>query len=71
MARFADRIDQLSRSVCEGYKRFEGSVVSGYKKLENGAVQGFNRFGDKCVDTLFAREGESTEEAKNRLSGKN
>ena len=44
--------------------------MGGYKKIEEGVVDGFNKLSDKCVDSLFAKEGESLEEAKARLSGK-
>lgn len=53
-----------------GYKKIEDGVVGGYKKIENGAVEGFNKVVDKCVEKLFAKEGESVEEAKTRLSVK-
>ena len=55
--------------VIEGYKKIENGVVSGYKKIENGTVEGFNRVSDKCIEVLFAKEGESVEDAKKRLSG--
>ena len=44
-------------------------VVDGYKKIETGVVEGFDRVSDKFVDVLFAKEGESVEDAKKRLSG--
>ena len=58
------------QAVVGGYKKIEDGVVGGYKKIENGAVEGFNKVVDKCVEKLFAKEGESVEEAKARLSGK-
>lgn len=45
-------------------------MVSGYKKIENGMVSGFGKVVDKCVEVLFAKDGETVEEAKARLSGK-
>ena len=45
------------------------AVVGGYKKIETGAVEGFNKVSDKCVEKLFAKEGESVEDAKKRLQG--
>ena len=45
-------------------------MVGGYKKIETGAVEGFGKVVDKCVEVLFAKEGESVEDAKARLSGK-
>ena len=44
--------------------------MGGYKKIEEGAVNGFEKVVDKCVGVLFTKEGESVEDAKARLSGK-
>lgn len=63
MAKVADK-------VVEGYKKIENGVVEGYKKIENGVVEGYKKVKDKCVETMFAKEGESVEDAKKRLSGK-
>ena len=57
------------KTVCEGLKKIEEDVVIGYKKLENGAVEGFNKVNDKMIEKLFAKEGESVEDAIKRLSG--
>lgn len=70
MAKFADRVERIAEGVTEGYKKIENGVVGGYKKLENGVVEGFGKVTDKCVEVLFARDGESVQDAKNRLSGK-
>ena len=61
---------KIEDGVVSGYKKIEDGVVSGYKKIENGAVEGFGKVVDKCVEVLFAREGESVEDAKKRLSHK-
>lgn len=61
---------KIEDSVVNGYKKIENGVVNGYKKIENGAVNGFQKVSDKCIDVLFAKDGESTEEAKARLSAK-
>ena len=57
----------IAGGIVSGYKKIENAVVSGYKKMEDGVVEGFGQVVDKCVGTLFAREGESIEEAKARL----
>ena len=44
--------------------------MTGYKKIETGAVKGFGKVVDKCVEVMFAKDGESVEDAKARLSGK-
>ena len=61
---------KIEQGVVTGYKKIEDGVVSGYKKVEDGVVEGFGKVVDKCVEVLFAKEGESVEDAKARLSGK-
>ena len=53
-----------------GFEKIENGVVSGYKKIEDGVVEGFGKVVDKCVEVLFAKDGETVEEAKARLNGK-
>ena len=60
----------VETGVVGAYQAIENAVVGGYKKIEEGAVSGFNRISDKFVDVFFTREGESVEEAKARLRGK-
>lgn len=62
---------KIEKGVVDGYKKIETGVVEGYKKIEKGVVDGFEKVTDKCVEVLFAREGESVEDAKKRLSGEN
>ena len=57
--------------MVDGYKAIETGVVGGYKKIEQGVVEGFGKVTDKCVEVLFAKEGETVEDAKKRLSGEN
>ena len=70
MAKIADHMEKISNGVTEGYKKIENGVVTGYKKIETGVVEGFGKVTDKCVEVLFTKEGETVEEAKARLSGK-
>lgn len=70
MSKFIEANEKIAKGVAEGYKKIEEGVVSGYKKIESGIVEGFGKVTDKCVEKLFAREGESVEDAKKRLSGK-
>ena len=71
MAKLADHMEKIAEGVTEGYQKIEDGVVTGYKKIETGAVEGFGKVVDKCVEVLFAKDGESVEEAKARLSGEN
>ena len=54
----------------ETYEKIEDGVVGGYKKVENSFVSGYKKIEDKFVQKFLAREGETTEEAKERLSRK-
>ena len=46
-----------------------GETVTGcYKKVEGAFVGGFNKIADKFVDTFLAKEGESVEDAKERVA---
>lgn len=80
MSKFAETNEKITEAVVSGYKKIEegvtggyrkleDGVVDGYKKMEKGAVDGFTKVTDKCVEKLFAKEGESVEEAKKRLLG--
>ena len=59
--------ERIAERVVGGYKKIEGGVVGGYKKIEEGAVSGFNKIADKFVDNFLTKDGESIEEAKERL----
>lgn len=66
----AEAAEAVAEGVTSGYKKLEDGVVGGYKKIETGVVESFGKVVNKCVETLFARDGESVEDAKARLSGK-
>ena len=55
--------------IVEAKEKIAEAVVGGYKKIETGVVEGFEKVTEKCVEKLFAKEGESVEDAKKRLSG--
>lgn len=69
MSKFVELNEKIAETVVDGYKKIEDAVVDGYKQIEKGAVDGFNKVTDKCVEKLFARDGETVEEAKERLEG--
>ena len=56
--------------IKEANKKIETAVVDGYKKIEDGVVSGYKKVEDKFIDTFFAEDGESTEEARRRITGK-
>ena len=68
MRKIADVVENMGQTVTRGYKAIETGAVSGYNAIENGAVTGYEKLSDKCVEILFAKEGEFVEEAKARLA---
>ncbi|HHV11565.1 MAG TPA: hypothetical protein GXX75_14935 [Clostridiales bacterium] len=58
---------KIADKVVGIYKKIEDGVVGGYKKIEGSAVSGFNKISDKFVDAYLTRDGETVEEAKERL----
>jgi hypothetical protein len=65
-----DGYKKIENGVVTGYKKIEDGVVNGYLKIQDGVVEGFGKVIDKCVEVMFAKDGESVEDAKARLSGK-
>ena len=68
MSKFVELNKKIAEGVVKGYKKIEDGVVGGYKKIETGVVEGFGKVTDKCVEVLFAKEGESVSDTKKRLS---
>lgn len=59
---------KIAESVVGGYKKIEEGVVGGYKKIEDRTVARFNKIANKFVDNYLTKEGESVEEARERLA---
>lgn len=60
---------KVEDAVTSGYKAIENGVVDGYKRIETGVVEGFTRMSDKIVKKFLTREGETVEDAKQRMNG--
>ena len=58
---------KIAGAVTDGYKKIEKGVVDGYKKIEHGVVKGYTKIEDKFVDAYLTKDGETVEEAKERL----
>lgn len=71
MSKIAETNKKIAAAVTQGYQKIENGVVNGYQKIEHGIVSGFEKISDGCMKVLFAKEGESVEDAKKRLSEKN
>lgn len=59
--------EKIAEKVVDGYKKVEGTVVGGYKKVENAVVGTYEKLEDKFVDKYLTKDGETVEEAKERL----
>lgn len=59
--------EKIAEAVTDGYKKIEKGVVDGYKKIEQGVAEGFTKIEDKFVDAYLTKDGETVEEAKERL----
>jgi len=70
MSKFQEFHQKVEETVVGGYKKIEDGVVGGYKKIEDGVVSGYKKVEDHFIDTFLARDGETTEEARARLTGK-
>lgn len=56
MSKFTQANKKIEKAVTGGYQKIEDTVVGGYKKIE-----------DKFVDTFLREDGETIDEAKERL----
>lgn len=63
--------EKIAEAVTGGYKKIEKGVVEGYKKIERGVVSGYTKIEDKFVDAYLTKDGETVEEAKERLKKQN
>ncbi len=63
----ADANDKIARTLVNGYKKIEDGAVNGYKAIETGVVEGFAAVCDTFVRHFFTHEGETVEQAKERL----
>ncbi len=61
------RINMAKSKLTKANEKIADAVVTGYKKIEKGVVDGYTKLEDKFVDTYLTRDGESVEEAKQRL----
>ena len=61
-------LEKIENAVVEGYKNIEEGVVGGYKKIEDTVVGGFNKMADGFVEKHLVKEGETVEEAKERIA---
>ncbi len=61
------RSDKVEEAVVDTYQKIEDTVVGGYQKVEDSFVGAYKKVEDHFVGKFFARDGETVEEAKERL----
>ena len=59
--------EKIAEDVTTGFQKIQDGVVNGYKKIENEVVNGFSKIEDSFISRYLLREGESLDEAKERL----
>ncbi|MGX8833015.1 hypothetical protein ACWG0P_02295 [Amedibacillus sp. YH-ame6] len=53
--------------LIQANKKIEKAVINCYKKIESEVVEGYTKIEDKFVDNYLTHDGESIEDAKERL----
>ena len=59
--------EKIAEKVVDRYKKIEDTVVDTYKKIEDTVVGSYTKIENSFVDHYLTREGETVEEAKERL----
>lgn len=59
----------MAKKMADGIEKISQALTAGYQRMESSIVHGFEKVSSRCIDVLFAREGETTEQARQRLSG--
>ncbi len=63
------RIPVARSKLVNAYKKVEETVVEGYQKVEDTVVGTYTKVEDAFVDRYLTRQGETVEQAKERLKG--
>ncbi len=66
-SKIAKSNEKNAKTVTRGYKMIENGVVKGYKAIEKGIVKCYTKIEDKFVNAFLKKDGETVEEAKERL----
>ena len=60
--------EEIAEAVTGGFRKIEDGVVDGYKKIENTVVGAYQSIEDQFVARYLLHEGETVEQAKERLA---
>ncbi len=61
------RSEKIEETMADTYQKIEDSVVSGYQKVEDTFVGAYKKVEDHFVGKFLTKDGESVEQAKERL----
>ena len=64
------KIFMAKSKIVKANEKIAEKVVGGYKKIENAVVGGYTKIEDKFVDMYLTKDGETVEQAKERLKKK-
>ena len=62
-----EKFKMAKSKIVEINEKIADTAVDGYKKIENAVVGGYTKIEDKFVEKYLAKDGETVEEAKERL----
>ena len=62
------KLEKIEKVVVEGYKSVENGVVGAYKKVEDTVVGAYKKVEDGFVEKHLVKDGETVEEAKERIA---
>ena len=57
----------MKSKIVEANEKIAEDVTRGFQKIQDGVVNGFSKIEDSFISRYLLREGESIEEAKERL----
>ena len=61
-------VENMGEEAKDAYKMTEHIFVDSYKKIEETVVDGFNKMADGFVEKHLMKEGETVEEARERIA---
>ncbi len=64
-------INMAKSKIAKTTQQIADAVTVGYKKIEKGVVGGYKKIEDKFVDAYLTKDGETVDEAKERLKKEN
>jgi len=70
MSKFVKTNEKIEAAVTGSYRKIEDTVTGGYKKVEDTFVGSYKKVEDQFIKTFLARDGETVEAARHRVTGR-